>query len=192
MKKIIISILLVLLLAGCTTSQEIEPTPSPTTSSLPGCVLGEDCDTGETEEPAASTLMDWPIIEFADSLDYVDATAILFYSFDDCPYCREAIPVLDELMSEYDYDIYYVHTERDQREEGNEDYDRIYSYFKDTIENAGYDSMYMPSVFFIKDGAIVGYHVGTVDSHDPSVAKMTDEEIQELTDIYREYLDLMA
>ena len=191
MKKIIISLLALLMLAGCT-NQEPSPSPSETSDTLSGCVFGEECETDESEEPAASTLMDWDIIEFSDSLDYVDGTEVLFYSFDDCPYCREAIPVLDELIDEYGYDIYYVHTERDQREAGNDDYDRIYAYFKDVIEAAGEDAMYMPSVFFIKDGTIVGYHVGTVDSHDPSVSKMTEDEVRELSDIYRGYLDLMA
>lgn len=190
MKRFLSILAVLMLLVGCDTDTA-KPSPSPSTDTdMNACVFGEDCDSDD--DTPASSLMDWPVIEFADSLDYVDDTAILFYSFDDCPYCKEAIPVLDELVKDSDVKIYYVHTSRDQRTEGDSDYDRVYAYFKDTIEEAGYDKLYMPSVFFIKDGEVVAYHVATVESHDPSVAKMTDEEVQELKNIYQNAIDLLV
>lgn len=189
MKKVLMmmTLLLVMTLSAC---ESETPDPQPSQDSDPNaCVVGEDCES-EIETPA-SELMDWEIIPFADSLDYVDGTAILFYSFDDCPYCKEAIPVLDEIVKDGDIKIYYVHTERSQREAGDPDYDRIYGYFKDVIEADGEDAIYMPSVFFIKDGEVVGYHVGTVDGHDPSVALMSDDQKAKLHDIYLGYYDLL-
>ena len=190
MKKLLIVLVALLMISACssqTTESEEDPTDE---SEIAACVLGQECET--EEDTPNSELMDWPIIAFEDSLDYVEGTAILFYSFDDCPYCKEAIPVLDELVSETDIAIYYVHTERDQREAGNEDYDRVYAYFAEVIENAGYDTLYMPSIFFIKDEEVVAYHVGTVDGHDPSVATMTDEQITELSDLLASYIELLG
>ena len=189
MKRLLVTLLSVFILMGCTTTTT-EPSLTPdSTEDIGACVFGEDCTT--SEETPASELMDWEIISFKDSLDYTDGTAILFYSFDDCPYCKEAIPVLDEVLENEDIKIYYVHTERDEREAGNSTYDEVYAYFKDTIEAAGYDSIYMPSIFFIKDGEVVAYHVGTVDGHDPSVSTMTDEQVAELRSIFEDDIALM-
>lgn len=189
MKRLLVTLLSVFILMGCTTTTS-EPSETPdSTEDIGACVFGEDCTT--SEETPASELMDWEIISFKDSLEYTDGTAILFYSFDDCPYCKEAIPVLDEVLEDEDIKIYYVHTERDEREAGNSTYDEVYAYFKDTIEDAGYDRIYMPSIFFIKDGEVVAYHVGTVDGHDPSVSTMTDEQVAELRSIFEEDIALM-
>ena len=45
----------------------------------------------------------------------------------------------------------------------------------------------MPSVFFIKDGEVLGMHVGTVDNHNPKEALMNETQVAELSTIYTNY-----
>lgn len=191
MKKVLIvlaSILMIVSLSACDKPDPIE-TKDPVNTTHGACTFGEDCN--NEDDKNTSELMDWEIIAFKDSIDYITGDMILFYSFDDCPYCKEAIPVLDEVIKENDVKIYYVHTSRDERNAGNDAYDQVYNYFKEVIEASGYDKLYMPSIFFIKDGQVVAYHVGTVDGHNPSEAKMTQAQIDELKDIFIQDIKLI-
>ena len=48
------------------------------------------------------------------------------------------------------------------------------------LNDSSIKRLYFPTVVFVKDGEIVGSHIGTVDSQtDPSIA-LTDEQYEEL------------
>ena len=45
-------------------------------------------------------------------------------------------------------------------------------------------TLYVPLVLVVKDGKVIDGHEGTLDSHDATERKMTDNEKKELTQIY--------
>ena len=45
-------------------------------------------------------------------------------------------------------------------------------------------TLYVPLVLVVKDGKVIDGHEGTLDSHDATERKMTDDEKKELTQIY--------
>ena len=53
----------------------------------------------------------------------------------------------------------------------------------------GQKVLYVPDVYFIKDGKIVGHHLGTVDSQADPTISLTEEEKNELLDIFNELFE---
>jgi len=129
----------------------------------------------------------------AGMLEYMDAkeSFAVYFGFDNCPWCLDAMPVLNEAAKEYEAEVGYIDTRKNPAWQKNvdiDDYDklveRIGNYF--TYDNDGNRHLYTPAVVFIKDGEVVLYHEGTVESHNARERSMTDEEIEELKEIYRE------
>lgn len=180
MKKIILVLLLAFGLCACqseTAQKEIN-----------ACGI-EDENCSEENKGAGDDLI-WDKLTLEESLDHLtDDKVVLFFSFDDCPYCKEARPILEEVGEDGAVKIYYVDVKREERSEDNEDYQTLFAYLEAELTAQNYDKIYMPSVVFIKDGELAGLHVGTVDGHTPSEAEMTDEQKSELRSVYQLYYD---
>lgn len=138
-----------------------------------------------------------------------EGTGIIYFGFNTCPWCRNAIPVLIDALKEknikeaYYLDVKNIRDEKELDEEGNivtkkegtktynliveklNDYLPSYSGLNDeTIKR-----LYVPTVVFIKNGEIVGIHANTVSSQtDPSVP-LNSEQIEELKNIYLENIN---
>ena len=103
-------------------------------------------------------------------------------------------------------DIYYFNAKdiRDQKElvngevvtkkEGTFEYYRIVELLKDHLgsyeglEDDSIKRLYFPTVVFVKDGEILGVHIGTVDSQEDPYAGLAVNEEEELSKIYRGYM----
>ena len=179
MKKIILVLLLLFGLCACQSEMQKE---------INACGVGDENCTEENEGAAANLI--WDKLTLKESLDHLtDEKVILFFSFDDCPYCKEARPILEEVGKDEAVKIYYVDVKREERNEDNADYQQLYAYLEKELTEQNYDKVYMPSVAFIENGELIGLHVGTVDGHEPSKAEMTDEQKSELRSIYQNYYD---
>lgn len=153
-------------------------------------------------------------IDAKEAIEILDSKqAIIYVGAAWCPWCRNAVPVLIELAEKYDIDeIYYLNldTEKSTYEvengelkntvKGSEDYyklleklsDRLSDY-KITDENGiEYDThekrIYIPYVIAVKNGKIVGDHVGTVDLDDgqSKYDPLTSEQYDDLYAVYEE------
>lgn len=137
-------------------------------------------------------------------MEVIQSEGIIYFGFDGCPWCRNALPVLIEAAKEknikeiYYYDIKEIRDKLEQKEDGtieviqekSEDYQKIYDALYDSlsaydgIEDETIKRLYAPTVFFIKNGKVVSMHESTVESQtDPSVP-LNDTQKQELKDIY--------
>lgn len=137
-------------------------------------------------------------------LDIIQDEGIIYFGFDECPWCRNALPVLIEAANEkevekiYYFDIKDIRDELELNEDGtvntikekSADYQKIYDALYDSLseyegmEDASLKRLYAPTVFFIKHGKVVDMHESTVDSQaDPSV-EMTPSQKAELKSIY--------
>ena len=123
------------------------------------------------------------VISFEDSLNYIDGTAVLYYSFDDCPWCYDGFPVFKEVANTYDIEWYYVNTTRNERTDDNPTYLKLLNIFSSECEG----KIYMPFTVFIKDGKIIGSNTGTVSSHQTVNGKLpviNSKQKEELKQIY--------
>ena len=116
---------------------------------------------------------------------------VLYCGFKDCPWCNRVISLLNDSAIEYGTDIAYIDTRKDPSWSSNldiDDYDVFVTYFGDYLDtdSDGKKHLYVPHVFFIKDGVVVAEHPGTVTGHENSGDELTEEQKKELKEIYSE------
>lgn len=191
MKKILL-LVATLVITGCTSN--IKPN-----NTAIGCgTETEDCDSGT---PADMSLYEGITGEdhvfvtgtFAEVNQYIEAnqTFVVYFGFAECPWCKEAAPVLNDVAKEYNRRVIYVDVRPegvDLRAEGAEDYEKTLELLKDFVmaDQDGKATLYVPAVYFIKDGEVKKHNIGTVETHNPKENPMTEEEVKQLTKIYQE------
>lgn len=118
-------------------------------------------------------------------------TGVIYFGFPGCPWCRNMIPVLFEAAKNNNIDTIYYFNPRDIRKSDNEDYNKLKEILNEYLseDENGQKVLYVPDVYFIKDGKIVGHHLGTVDSQEDPTISLTDEEKNELLNIFNELFE---
>lgn len=131
-------------------------------------------------------------------------TGVIYFGFPECPWCRNAVPVLVNASNSTGLDkIYYfnasnIRDEKSLDEEGNiittkegtKEYYELVSLLDDVL--LAYDGLndesikrlYFPMVVFVRDGKIVGTHIDTVSTQTNPRVPLNDEQVKELTNIY--------
>lgn len=118
--------------------------------------------------------------------------AVIVFSFPECPWCQAAIPYLNEIAKELEYEqVYYLNILK-IREENTEEYQTIFNKIRYDIANP--EKINAPTVIVIDEGKVLGFHIDTVESHvkneNEVLMPMTKDQIEELRNIYRELLNL--
>lgn len=121
-----------------------------------------------------------------------EGTGILYFGYNTCPWCRNAIPILIESTKQMEIDtIYYVDIHHINLSSIREElYQILDSYLEENEE--GKKGLAVPDVYFVKEGKIVGQHRGTVDSYHNPYQEMKREEKKELLNIYQECIKEMV
>lgn len=119
---------------------------------------------------------------------FKEGTGILYFGYNTCPWCRNAIPVLIEASQSQEIDtIYYADIHHlNLSSIRKELYQILDSYLEEDEE--GNKILAVPDVYFVKEGEILGQHRGTVDSYYNPYQEMKPEEKKELLNIYQEYI----
>lgn len=154
---------------------------STTTNNVPEienqvCTLESECTARGSVLDAVDENMQK--ISLEESLEHLDETCALFFSFEDCPWCYDAISVLNEVYNKYGVPTYYVYIERNEREETNPTYLEVKE--KLGVE----DKMYVPYFAVLKEGEVLGSNVGTVSGHEkvdgvlPAINDMQKAELK--------------
>lgn len=135
-------------------------------------------------------------------------TGVIYLGFPECPWCRNALPVLLEAMDEEEYrTLYYLNAKdiRDEKhldeagnivtdKEGTEEYKEMLEILKDYLdpytglEDNTVKRIYLPTVIFVKDGKIKGVHTGTIDSQSDPYQGLSEAEEDKLEEIYENYV----
>lgn len=142
-----------------------------------------------------------------EAVDFLrDGTGMIYFGFPECPWCRAAVPVMDEAAKSLDIDqIRYLNVlgTRDTRslaEDGTVVIDEPGSdAYADIIAELGnfapeYEGLndptqrriYVPLVVAVEDGEVVGSHMSTVESQTDPFEPMTDAQHDELIGIYQD------
>ncbi len=142
--------------------------------------------------------------------DFLDSgTGIIYFGFNECPWCRNAVPVLIDALKERNIkEAYYLDVKdiRDEKKldeegkiittkEGSDSYklilEKLNSYLPsyEGLNDESIKRLYVPAVLFMKNGEIVGIHSNTVESQtDPSIP-LNEEQYKELKNIYLNNID---
>lgn len=134
-------------------------------------------------------------------------TGVVYFGFNECPWCRNAVPALVEAAIESEIDkVYYFDIGDDVRDkleltvdkkinviqEKSKDYQKIYDALYDYLDiyeglnDEKIKRIYAPTVFFFKDGELMSKHVSTVETHLDAGIMMNDLEFNVLKRIYKE------
>lgn len=192
------------MLAGCGSTAAPSSFSSPAASSQMGCEWNAtDCD--DTLSTAASDI-DAHVGEKADmsayesydaDSDYVfinsdvenmlqrmnnGDTFVTFFGFSSCPWCRDAMPILNAVALDEGYEVDYINTRLDPSWESNldlKDYDKLVDALGDLfpVDDDGKAHLDVPFVVFFKDGKVAasaGYP--QYDAHERTI---NDEEAEE-------------
>lgn len=120
-----------------------------------------------------------------------EKTGILYFGYNTCPWCRNAVPILIDTIKENNIDtIYYADIHKLDISSMKEELFSILDGYLETNEE-GEIGLAVPDVYFIKNGKIIGHHLGTVDSYHNPYLGMTEREKQELSDIYQNFIEEM-
>ncbi len=201
MKKIWLCILLIVL-CGCTTAKDNKKTESNQTSQSYCDDDTSTCSFGKEADMSAYEGFDSKDSRFEESdMEHLLATfdqkksGIFYLGYPSCPWCIEALPVLNEVAKENDVYVAYVRTRDDQKEliYTEEQKQKLISLTSAYLEknDDGEPQLFVPFVLVVKDGKAISGHVGTVDGHDAHERTMKDEEKEALHKIYMEMLNEM-
>lgn len=120
-----------------------------------------------------------------------DGTGILYFGYNTCPWCRNVVPVLIDIVKTNEIDtIHYVDLHKlDMDSIRSELYKILGLYLRDDVD--GKKVLAVPDVYFLKEGEIIGHHIGTVDSYYNPYKQMTSKQKKELSEIYQELIKEM-
>lgn len=138
-----------------------------------------------------------------------EGTAVIYFGFPECPWCRNAVPVLLDAAKELGIETIYYYNAleiRDKKsldkngnivveEEGTKEYKELIEIMYDELPT--YDGLndetikrlYFPTVVFVKEGKIIGLHTSTVDSQKNPYEFLTDNQYNQLKQIYEEKMN---
>lgn len=188
MKKLWIGFMCVLLV-GCSIVKTPEQNPN-----KPFCGFEDECSKGNADMSDYEGFMETENVFVKSNMQEVlkmieeGKSAIVYFGFPDCPWCIEALPIMNEVAKTYHQNIYYVQTRDEDRnliytEEEKSAILEVVGEFEEKDDD-GQIQLFVPLVVVIQDGQAISGNVGTVDGHDAHERKMSEEEKAALTDIY--------
>lgn len=176
MKKVSYVILSILFLSGCSVSPIKEVDDAKRFSE-------EYSNIGIDKNNPFVYKTDKEIIEILKS-----GTGIIYFGFPDCPWCQSAVPVLLDVANKIDIEEIYYFNPKNIRESNTDTYKEIVKLLGDNLkaDEKGNKRLYVPDVYFISGGKIVGHSFKTVDSQiNPSENPLNEEQALELKNIYK-------
>src|SRR5574344_237503 len=193
-KKILLIIMAILLITGCTKKEN-----SVTSEDITPLVTDTSKFKTEYEEGNNGIIVN---VSDDDKIKYVtpsevlniltSGTGIIYFGRPTCPWCRNVVPVLLEVARTNNLTVNYLNpgeiTGDDVKDyvKVKEALDSYLDYDED-----GTKSLHIPDVYFVYNGKILGHHLSTVSSQDDPYTALTSSQKQELINIYNSYIEQM-
>lgn len=110
---------------------------------------------------------------------------IYFIGFDECPWCQEFVPVLNEVLVTANKDAYYIDVRSNSFTQDIatklETFDRTLG--KDSSQGS------VPFLVVVDAQGQIKTHLGTVEGHNAKVAKMTESQRSQLVQILTDLIN---
>lgn len=140
-----------------------------------------------------------------------NGTGVIYFGFPSCPWCRRTLPIFLNACGKYNIDNIHYYNALDIRDvkhlddknniivdkQGDEKYYKLiqilYDYLGEYkgLNDPSIKRLYFPTYVFVKDGKILGVQVSSVNSYTSTSNDMTDEQKNELSNIFENYLSKM-
>ncbi len=206
-KKLCVSLTILLFLFGCQAHPETDAQKfKKEYEQLNGQIAEnglEYTNVNISEESKIKYIQEGKLIEVM-----TNGTHVVYLGWPDCPYCRICVPILLETVAEYSgINVYYYNIKelREAYQNGLDDENsRLYKQLCSVISQSEYVSpsifdtfddgtlkLAASTVYFIKDGQLIGCHRGTVASHLSVYEPLDKQQVDQLSAIYKQYLDEM-
>lgn len=194
MKKII-PFLILLLLCGCagnTEEKKVEPAKNTycgDENKDGACGLEEPADmSGYEDFDSKDSRFVKSEMKEALAMFKEGKSGILYFGYPKCPWCVEALPIMNEIAKEDNLNIHYIRTRDDDKkllytEQEKKEFIQYTEKYLEKDDEGNYQ-IYVPFVVVVKDGKAISGHIGTVDSHDAHERKMNEKEKKELKALY--------
>ena len=177
MKKYLTAILIMLMLVGCNVQTEAPTVDDKQNACDMECEIVER---GSTKDLIQDMV---PVLSLEEAVEYLDKTCVLFFSFESCPWCYDALPVMLDEFKLHKAPLYYVDLKKEERSEDNPSYVKLLEKVKGEVEG----KVFVPFALFLNEGEIVGSHTGTTNDHvivDGNLPAISDKQKLELGEIY--------
>lgn len=99
-----------------------------------------------------------------DAIDFLKSkTGIIYFSFPECPWCQAYTPILNDVAKENNIDTIYYYNIKEIRQNNTKEYQQIVDLTKDYLydDDNGNKRVYVPDVYFVVEGKIVGHNNDT-------------------------------
>ena len=185
------AILITLLIATTIIAKLLEPNRGHSTSPISLANSYKIADMSGYRNLSKTTDLFYEM-EALDVVKEIDAgsTFVVVFSHEECPLCSVAIPVLNEVASEYGWPVGYVNTRKNPEWRSNmamdhydELADHIGEYFQTDEMNRQH--LYVPQIFFIQNGEVTYTYEGAGPTYDGSGNPLTPEQKNRLSEAYR-------
>ena len=138
-----------------------------------------------------------------------NGTGVIYFGFPECPWCRNAVPVLIDAAQELGVDkIYYYNalSIRDTKsldengnivtdKKGTDEYYKLVDLLSNVLtpyeglNDESIKRLYFPTVVYVKDGEVLASTIGTVDSQEDPYIKLTNDQYNELKNTYMDNMN---
>ncbi|MDD3048925.1 MAG: membrane lipoprotein lipid attachment site-containing protein [Bacilli bacterium] len=183
MKKVLLTIVSILFLSGCSIEKIDKNILTNKT----------DAERFATEYKAEKISADNPYVyktatEIIDILE--NGTGIIYFGFPECPWCKQAIVELTRAAKELEIEKIYYFNPKEIRDENTKEYKKIVEILNDYLEvdANGNKRLFVPDVYFISGGKIIGHNFKTVSTQTDVTIPMTDVQKDELKDIFKKLM----
>ena len=177
MKKYLTAILIMLMLVGCNVQTEAPTVDNKQNACDMEC---ERVERGSTKDLIQDMV---PVLSLEEAVEYLDKTCVLFFSFESCPWCYDALPVMLDEFKIHKAPLYYVDLKKEERSEDNPSYVKLLEKVKSEVDG----KVFVPFALFLNEGNIVGSHTGTTNDHvivDGNLPAISDKQKLELGETY--------
>ena len=118
-------------------------------------------------------------------------TFAAYFGFASCPWCNDAIDILNEVALKAGVQVCYINTRPTKKVKANceiPDYDMLVERVGKYLgkDGDGNPYLYVPIVFFVKAGEIMLVHEGTVEGYMPEAMEIPQDYKEKVKQIYRE------
>ena len=177
MKKYLTATLIMLMLVGCNVQTEAPTVDNKQNACDMEC---ERVERGSTKDLIQDMV---PVLLLEEAVEYLDKTCVLFFSFESCPWCYDALPVMLDEFKIHKAPLYYVDLKKEERSEDNPSYVKLLEKVKSEVDG----KVFVPFALFLNEGNIVGSHTGTTNDHvivDGNLPAISDKQKLELGETY--------
>ncbi|MFA7435101.1 MAG: hypothetical protein WC006_01895 [Bacilli bacterium] len=123
-----------------------------------------------------------------------EGSYVILFAYDpdlyECPYCMEAIPIINEAALQEGVDKILYLDIRTMRVERTSEYLSLIDYIDEQVDDLQTRNdnleLIVPDLYVVKDGKILGHHIATLtDDEDKFILGLDSEQREELILIYK-------